>query len=85
MQELKKAKAISEKYASLESCHSILSSILKDDNGCLDYLGLLGDNDWRIYEHELTMAGIDKEKVYEFIRTLTISRKKEIEMELENL
>ena len=83
---LKAAKSISDKYAELKYCCSVLSSINEIENpDGLSRLPGLHSRGWRLWADTITSAGIDIEEVYSFIGDLAKKRKSVIECELAQL
>lgn len=74
-----KAKDIADKYAQLSECCRILAEVKQKEKR---YSIRFGDNGWRVWEHQLSQAGIDKEEVYSFIECLARKRKAQLESEL---
>lgn len=77
------AKEISEKYAQLSSCCSLLSKIKGNET---DYAHLAPyANGWSVSGYSIRDAGIDKQKVYDYIEKLAKSKKDDLERDLSSL
>ena len=79
--DLSKAKNVSEKYNQLSKCCEAISQIESEDNDLID----LYHHGWKVSGYSIKASGIDINLIYDYIKTLAIIRKKEIETELTSL
>ena len=79
--DLSKAKDVSEKYSQLSRCCEVLSEVESEENDLVDVYR----QGWKFSAYAIIRSGIDINEVYDYIKTLAIKRKKEIETELTSL
>lgn len=77
-----RSEEISKNYKQLGECCEILSKIQRDPNDIHGAILFANNSGWRVWSHTLIRAGIDIEKVYECIESLSQDRKSELEREL---
>ena len=78
---LDKAEQIAKQYKELSKCCEVLADIRKKEDS---NFGMYSSG-WRLYEFDISAAGIDIEEVYAYIGRLAEKRRIELELELEKL
>ena len=80
---LLKAEEIAQQYKQLSNCCDVISLTMnsKKDNSYNSYY----KGGWRLWENDITSAGIDIEEVYAHITRLANKRRAELECELVKL
>ena len=79
--DLSKAKSISDKYSQISSCCKVLAEIESEETDFIDAYC----HGWKLSGFGIKASVIDINEIYDYIKTLAIKRKKELEAELTQL
>ena len=82
---LDKAEKITKQYTQLSNCCSVIADLSTGKTSERHFHRAMYTGGWKLWESDITSAGIDIEEVYEHIRRLANKRRAELECELVKL